>query len=358
MPVGTHLAPWWEFMQRCAVGQVASDKVFAWKAERIRLAVPSIPAPANQDIHMSGLLSQTAKPTKRPRGSTNTARKSRKSRGKTKPRSGDPDMDLEEDMEGLLEEAEQYLGLEPESSSSRNLRNRPSFTTPAGLDNNDDEESASSGSEFGPEPDVPQRPVQRARPNPLRITSPKPTTTNQLALEEGSPPPLYDGPLDQASPPASPEAAAQPALQLTADIPTTSSKPPSTASKRPFAESSLADPSQNTAHSTLRLPADIPTTSFEPHSTASKSPFIATSPIDPSPNAPAKSAATSKVAPGKTSSGRSPPPIQAMPFTELRLGYPRVLSGDAIAAGSPAWLQVSIDSSRCYSRHLFAGTCR
>ncbi|KAG9043126.1 hypothetical protein FS837_009967 [Tulasnella sp. UAMH 9824] len=125
-----------------------------------RLALPSIPIPADPDVHMAGELSWTANPGKRPKALPKPRRKKAKPRssGQSLSLSDEPEMDLEIDMES---EEEVDEGIEDEPRSPRILRNRPapritSAANKEGSDSGDEEDSGTSGSEFEPGEGQPQ----------------------------------------------------------------------------------------------------------------------------------------------------------------------------------------------------------
>ncbi|KIO27619.1 hypothetical protein M407DRAFT_23184 [Tulasnella calospora MUT 4182] len=396
MPVDSHLNPWWNFLQNCAKGQVANDEVFSWKPETTRLAIPSIPAPVNPNVHESGELSRTANVKKRRKGEANTApRKSRKGKGNARPTSDDPELDLGEDVEGLMEDAEAYKQRE-EVTPTRTLRPRKTTNvTPARPSKNRNGSSVESESEdLESEQETNSRveksgqagtSVTRSRPKPLRILSHEPqdvVESTQVDVSSPSAIPLLHNDLP-AAPERDSRCATFPEDQPPAEVSQVGPcgpQPPSVEASEispgtrtlegPQGASTVAptcsspdDPSQKDSGNKVTFEPSPEEASSDrtwtdsardqPAPEASRDATLTTSPgaagyQAPVDDAPAKSplkpsgkpTAAIKSLLGAVSGKRTQLPIRSRPFTELRLGHPRMFTGEASALGSPGWLQV------------------
>ncbi|KIO20132.1 hypothetical protein M407DRAFT_30206 [Tulasnella calospora MUT 4182] len=360
MPVDSHLNPWWNFLQSCAKGQVADDKVFSWKPEATRLAIPSIPAPANPDVHESGELSRTANVKKRRRGETNAApRKSRKGKGKARPASDDPEFNLGEDVDGLMEDAEAYRQGE-EVMSARTLRpRRTTNVTPAGPSTDrkgsnvesesEDAESQQETNSRVEEPGQAETRVRRSRPNPLRILSPEPQDVIESSQVDASSPSAI--PLLHENLPAAPEKdnkrpafpEDQPPAEVSQAGPCRPQSPSVEASETNLEPSpGEASSDQTRADSTLDQPApEASRATLRPSPGAAGYQALVDGTPEKSPLKPSgKPTAAVKSLLGAVSGKRTQSPIRPQQFTELRLGHPCMFTGEASASGSPGWLQV------------------
>lgn len=387
MPVETHLNPWWDFMQNCAQGRVSAEKIFCWKPETTRLAIPPVALPADPDVHMAGELSRTANPQKRPRAGPTSRRKTAKSRSSARPLSEEPEMELETDMESGEED---QGDLEDQATSSRVLRTRPmpripANTSPGFSNNGDDGESGTSGSEFEPVEGQSRvagsvsmsRPRARglgehgassSRPDTSRVPSLEAEDVENSALENDlgprSPSPANNAPPPKSPPLATTEAAPKSASPPLPKVPhsspplltfpaQTSSDPVRSTSQQATINSSPANPVSNTSGSgtivsdmSSNASAAIASTSAGlPPKALNRS--IAPANATPSSSGNLASASTLGDAPTNISGEAVAPantvlsPTLPLPFTELHLVHPRMFSREATASGSPAWLQVS-----------------
>ncbi|KAG8928512.1 hypothetical protein FRC01_005833 [Tulasnella sp. 417] len=384
MPVETHLNPWWDFMQDCVQGRVSVDRVFGWKPESTRLLIPSIPVPADPNVHIAGELSRTANPKKRPRGEKKVPRKSAKRQSQVRPASEEPESEFGTDSESLEEDTERP-GQDDGPSSARILRNRPVRNVPSvavqGASESDvEEESGTSGSEF--EPEGASQPKGRAstslsspRASDNRqalFSYPTPLTSLPCGAEDAecSTPEKNHGPKSSDSPsinvgpphqlplfevtPASPQFTPPSPIEAITQspphpttIPRTCPSPPASLQPPTIAQT-CADPSS----STLNSSNGITLTSEDHPSRASGSPTLpANATAAPSskidsvptnlPSNPSANLATSSNPTSATSSGDlALSPTLPLAFRPLRLVHPRMFSGEAAASGNPAWLQV------------------
>lgn len=385
MPVETHLNPWWDFMHNCAKGQVSDEKVFGWKPETTRLAIPSIQVPANPDVHQSGELSRTANLKKRPRDSNAAARKSRKGKSKARPMSDEPNLDLEEDVDGLIEDAENAGQGEDEVVSTRVLRTRKTSnlirvqTSTGSTDSNEDDSFESGSEDSNGQTETNGRSGKtraislRSRSTRLRVLSPEPQdaidstpadTTSPRTLPSQS---LHDNvptelPRDQPPAEAShvnncqPEEAPSPSRKASevgpargsSGGPQTDSTATSTGSipDGPHANAIIPNPcavgasgAQARVDSTLD---DISETAGK--TTLDPSPGPAAGDQASLPEPPLKPSDNANVAarpfPGNSSGNRKLSPTRLQPYTEILLGHPHMFTGEGAASGSPGWLQV------------------
>ncbi|KIO19117.1 hypothetical protein M407DRAFT_31239 [Tulasnella calospora MUT 4182] len=332
MPVVTHLKPWWDFMQNCAKGLVPDNEVFSWKPETTRLKIPTIPAPENPELHVSGELSRTANPKKRPRRENAApARKSRKLNKSTKPASQEPELELEEDLDGLIEDADNWgWGEEEEVAPTRTLRSRRESKVSSAVpsvygDDDEGAESGTDGSEFTPETKGEVEAAVSDGSQTSRLSGKGAPRSRNKALRVLSPSLLDFEQSDVAQSGSDGEAVVQPEEQ-----------PPAKSPQKNRSHSSASPTSSSEGSSKIPGIALAPISS-EGRQLAST---IASTPDDPPHNFTSNNAANAKLSREPTSVRRAPSPVVTQPFAELRIGHPRMFNGEASASGSPGWLQI------------------